>query len=63
MNLMKLRIFQRQIALQCDFVMIAADSLERAIAQRDNTVAFYSIQTLLEARADKGITVPTLSAW
>jgi hypothetical protein len=46
MELMKLRIFQRQIALQCDFLLIAAEKLEKYIARggMNTTAVFFSIQ-------------------
>lgn len=44
-----LRVFQFQIAAQCDFALRAADDLAVALESKDTRRTFYAIQNLLNA--------------
>lgn len=52
MELFLLRIFQRQVLLQCQFVMQAEEQIERGLKKRDNTILFCGVQNLLTAAAN-----------
>ena len=49
MDLMLLRTFQRQVALQCKYMILAAREVNAALQQRDMDRLFYAIQNLLNA--------------
>src|SRR5215813_10323845 len=52
MELMLLRSFQRQILLQCKFVMQAAGEMNRGMDTQNVTYIFYAAQNLLNAAAN-----------
>ena len=52
MDIRLLRIFQKQVLLQCQFVLHAADDLNAAMKQSDIPSTFFAIQNLLNAAAD-----------
>lgn len=52
MNLMLLRLFQRQVLFQCECAMFAASELNIALQHRDSKRVFYSLQNLLNAAAN-----------
>jgi hypothetical protein len=52
MDLMLSRMFQRQVKFECECVLISARDLEAALAKRDTTTVFCSIQALLGAAAN-----------
>lgn len=52
MDLMLLRVFQRQVALQCKFVLTAAGQINDGLQQRNQEHVFYALQSLLNAGAD-----------
>ena len=52
MDVMLLRSFQRQVELQCAFIIKADEELKSAIEQRNVHNIFYSIQNLLNAGAN-----------
>ena len=52
MDLMLLRMFQRQVHVQCQFMLFAAKEISTALAQKDTTRIFYAIQNLLNAAAN-----------
>jgi len=52
MDLMLLRIFQKQVLLQCQFILFAARDINMALNQHDDTRTFYAIQNLLNAAAN-----------
>lgn len=47
-----LRIFQCQVLDQCQYVILAAQEMNSALKQPDNTRIFYAIQNLLNAGAN-----------
>jgi len=49
MDLMLLRIFQKQVLLQCQFTLFAAHDINMALNQRDDTRIFYAVQNFLNA--------------
>ncbi len=51
MELGLLRAFQRQLELQCEFMMLAAKEIDDAISSKQTVRAFYGIQNLLNAAA------------
>jgi len=51
MDLMLLRTFQRQVELQCKFLLTAAEDVNTALKVRNPQAAFYGIQNLLNAGA------------
>jgi hypothetical protein len=52
MELMLLRIFQGQVALQCEFLLTAAKDAKQALRQRNVERVFYALQNLLNAGAN-----------
>ncbi len=52
MNIALLRIFQRQVALQCRFILAAAQEINAGLQQRSVEQVFYAIQNLLNAGAN-----------
>lgn len=52
MELMKLRIFQRQVRDQCQAVVLAADQLDEASASGDNDRLWVACQNLLTGAAN-----------
>lgn len=52
MELMLLRIYQREIARQCEFVVLAVMDINRALATRTTSDVWMSVQTLLVAAAN-----------
>jgi hypothetical protein len=52
MELMLLRTFQSQVALQCKFLLLAASEVNRAVRDRNTESAFYALQNLLNAGAN-----------
>ena len=49
MDLMLLRIFQKQVLLQCQFTLFATHDINMALNQRDDTRIFYAVQNFLNA--------------
>ena len=52
MNTMLLRTFQRQVALQCRYIMLAAHDVNKGLQARDTSYTYYWIQNLLNAAAN-----------
>lgn len=53
MDTFLLRNFQRQVVLQCKFMLTAAQELNKALEERGNTEhVFYALQNLLNAGAN-----------
>jgi hypothetical protein len=52
MDLMLLRIFQAQVALQCRFMMLAATEVNNGLQQHDVHYVFFALQNLLNAAAN-----------
>jgi hypothetical protein len=52
MNLMLLRIFQEQVALQCRFMVRAAIDVNTGLGRRDPEQTFYALQNFLNAGAN-----------
>jgi hypothetical protein len=52
MELQLLRMFQKQLLAQCEFMIYAAVDLERSLSNREVRHAFYSIQNLINANAN-----------
>ena len=52
MDIMLLRVFQRQLALQCKFLLLAAEEADRGVRHRDVDSTFYAFQNLLSAAAN-----------
>jgi hypothetical protein len=52
MDTMLLRVFQRQVLLQCRFMLLAAQEANKGLQQRDSVVTFYALQNLLNAAAN-----------
>ena len=52
MDVALLRIFQRQVALQCRFILMAAQEINVGLQQRNVERVFYEIQNLLNAGAN-----------
>jgi len=52
MNLMLLKLFQRQVLFQCECAMFAANELNIALQNRDSKRVFYGLQNLLNAAAN-----------
>jgi len=52
MELMLLRTFQRQVALQCKFLITAAAEANEALKQRNVERVYYALQNLLNAGAN-----------
>ena len=52
MELGLLREFQRQVELQCEFMMLAEKEIDDAISSKQTVRAFYGIQNLLNAAAN-----------
>src|SRR5450631_2177877 len=52
MERMHLRTFQSQVALQCSFLLLAAEDLNRGLKQRNISYVFYALQNLLNAGAN-----------
>ena len=52
MELMLLRVFQRQVALQCEAVIFADEDLRRALRSGETSRAWVAIQNLLGAGAN-----------
>ena len=48
MDLMSLRVFQRQVLLQCDFLLRAANDVNSALNNGDIDGTFYGIQNLID---------------
>ena len=51
-DIMLLRVFQRQLALQCKFLLLAAEEADRGVRQRDVDLTFYALQNVLSAAAN-----------
>jgi len=47
-----LRMFQRQVLLQCKFVQMAAAQLNDSLRERNSEATFYALQNLLNAAAN-----------
>ena len=47
-----LEMFQRQVNLQCQFLLLAGRDLDRGLVEGDPLLVFYSIQNLLTAAAN-----------
>lgn len=52
MDLMLLRMFQGQVLLQCEFMMVAAGELNRGLELMNTRHTFYALQNLLNAGAN-----------
>jgi hypothetical protein len=52
MDPMLLRMFQRQLELQCRFLLLAADDLNRGLKVQDFTRIFFALQNLLGTAAN-----------
>lgn len=52
MELMLLRTFQRQAALQCKFILLAAQDIDTGLQKGDIEYTFYAVQNLLNASAN-----------
>ena len=52
MDVMLLRMFQQQVLLQCQFMLLSAHELSAAMVSMDSTRTFYAIQSLLNAAAN-----------
>lgn len=52
MELMLLRTFQRQVQLQCGFLLKAAHEINAGLRNQDVEQAFYGVQNLLNAAAN-----------
>ena len=52
MDLFLLRTFQRQAALQCKFVLTAANEVNNALKARNSEGVFYALQNFLNAAAN-----------
>jgi hypothetical protein len=51
MDTFLLRVFQRQVSLQCRFMLRAANDVNHALRQTDVEGTFYAIQNCLNAGA------------
>ena len=52
MDLMLLRVFQQQVLLQCQFMLMAAQDVNETLKNGDTRRTFYAIQNLLNAAAN-----------
>jgi len=52
MELMLLRVFQRQIALQCKFLIFSAQEIERNLREHNVENTFYALQNFLNSGAN-----------
>ena len=52
MDLMLLRQFQRQVLLQCKYVLISASEANKALETRNVEGVFYALQNFLNAGAN-----------
>ena len=52
MDLMLLRVFQRQVGLQCRYLLLAAEDVNKGLQQQDIEYTFYALQNLLNAAAN-----------
>lgn len=52
MDLMLLRTFQKQVALQCTFMLVAAKDVNDALEKQNVEGIFYALQNLLNASAN-----------
>lgn len=52
MELVLLRLFQRQVAIQCEFALFAEQDLVASLEQRDTVRTFYDAQNFLNASAN-----------
>src|ERR1035437_3525844 len=52
MDLMLLRLFQKQVLFQCEAVMFAASGINTAVENHDLKFLFYEMQNLLNATAN-----------
>ena len=52
MEIFLLRVFQRQVLTQCDYVLRAANDMDAGLKMRDSGRVFYGIQNLLTATAN-----------
>lgn len=52
MDLRLLRVFQRQVQLQCEYVLRAAAEVNAGMARVDTATVFYGLQSLLTAAAN-----------
>ena len=52
MDVMLLRMFQQQVLLQCQFMLLSAHELSAAMVSMNSTRTFYAIQSLLNAAAN-----------
>jgi hypothetical protein len=49
MDVLLLRMFQRQLQLQSEFLLLAANDLNRGIATENTTIIFFALQNLIVA--------------
>lgn len=52
MDLMLLRMFQKQILIQCEFILFAASDVNSGLQSRDHIRVFYGLQNLLNSAAN-----------
>ena len=52
MDLMLLRVFQRQVLFQCECTLLAAADINAALQAQDTTRVFYGVQNFLNAAAN-----------
>ena len=52
MELMLLRLFQKQVLLQCQFVIVAATNVNAGLNNRNSEHVWYSLQNMLNAGAN-----------
>jgi hypothetical protein len=52
MNPMLIKIYQMQLLLQCRFMVLAAQDVNRGLHNNDVTHVFYALQNLLNAGAN-----------
>jgi hypothetical protein len=52
MDIFLLRVFQSQVALQCQFLLAAANEVNVALKERNTERTFYALQNLLNAGAN-----------
>jgi hypothetical protein len=52
MDLMLMRAFQRQVLVQCEYILFATQDLDRALKAHNTRYTFYAVQNLLGAAAN-----------
>jgi hypothetical protein len=52
MDIFLLRVFQRQVLLQCKFLMLAANEVNQGLKLKDTDRTFYALQNMLVAGAN-----------